>query len=491
MIHLLKNLFICATAALVLASCDQDDKDETFHGTLSLSKSSIELQIAQRDTISIRSGSGKYSLNIESPEIASVQIVNDTLIAIEALAQGETTINITDAITQKMQTATLKVTQIPVSTLQVSEKLDRRLNVGDTEKLTVTILPENATDKQLTFSSDDENIATVDAEGVITAKKGGIATITVTTANGLLSKSCQVAVVSEEIKAFVQDGVLAEGFDKISGTLVLPNDIENIDVYTFMDQDQLQTILLPEGLKQIGKSAFEGCKSLSEIEIPGGVEQWGSNAFNGCAALRKVTIKEGVTAIGSNSFKDCKSLEEISLPSSLVKIGTKAFANCEALKTINLPQNIATIKTTDFTGCNSLASINLSDDAPNMSVENGVLYNKEKTQLILCGAKNPNKEITLPNTVTTIPAFAFQNNTTLEKIVFPASISSIESNAFGTAEALNTIEFTAATPKFRPLRGAEFNTSKTITVVVPQGAIEAYKTIFGKKYTNFIFQEKQ
>ena len=59
--------------------------------------------------------------------------------------------------------------------------------MGETKVLTVTIIPSNATNKNLTWSSSDENIVTVTETGEITAKKAGIADITVASANGKTS----------------------------------------------------------------------------------------------------------------------------------------------------------------------------------------------------------------------------------------------------------------------------------------------------------------
>lgn len=67
------------------------------------------------------------------------------------------------------------------------------LSVGDTETLTATIAPANATDKAVTWSSDDSTVASV-ANGVVTAEATGTATITVTTHDGSFTDTCAVTV---------------------------------------------------------------------------------------------------------------------------------------------------------------------------------------------------------------------------------------------------------------------------------------------------------
>lgn len=67
------------------------------------------------------------------------------------------------------------------------------LDVGDTETLTATITPSNATDKAVTWSSDDSTVASV-SNGVVTAEAAGSATITVTTHDGNKTATCDVTV---------------------------------------------------------------------------------------------------------------------------------------------------------------------------------------------------------------------------------------------------------------------------------------------------------
>ena len=70
------------------------------------------------------------------------------------------------------------------------------LNVGDTEELVATVEPENASIKTLTWTSLTPSVATVNSEGVVTAKRGGFATIKATSKDGYYSAKCVVTVVA-------------------------------------------------------------------------------------------------------------------------------------------------------------------------------------------------------------------------------------------------------------------------------------------------------
>lgn len=68
------------------------------------------------------------------------------------------------------------------------------LYVGDSEQLTATILPANATDKSVSWSSDNNDVATIDENGIVTAVSSGSAIITVTTTDRGLIATCAVTV---------------------------------------------------------------------------------------------------------------------------------------------------------------------------------------------------------------------------------------------------------------------------------------------------------
>ena len=65
---------------------------------------------------------------------------------------------------------------------------------GESQKLNVTITPQNATDTTVTWKTSDPSIATVSTSGVVTAVGAGSATITVTSTDGQFSASCNVTV---------------------------------------------------------------------------------------------------------------------------------------------------------------------------------------------------------------------------------------------------------------------------------------------------------
>ena len=113
---------------------------------------------------------------------------------VTAVKEGTTTITAkagektaTCTVTVKAK-GTVSVTGVTVNPTTV------KLDVGKTTVLGVTITPENATEKGVTWKSSDESKATVDAKGCVTAKAEGTVTITATTKDGSKTASCTVTI---------------------------------------------------------------------------------------------------------------------------------------------------------------------------------------------------------------------------------------------------------------------------------------------------------
>lgn len=87
--------------------------------------------------------------------------------------------------TTKTQTTTVPA-NVAVTGIQINENI-KSLEVGENKLLTATITPSNATDKNITWKSSDESIATISSSGEVVAKKAGTVDITATSSNGKTS----------------------------------------------------------------------------------------------------------------------------------------------------------------------------------------------------------------------------------------------------------------------------------------------------------------
>ena len=99
---------------------------------------------------------------------------------------------------------------IPVTGVSLDES-SITLDVGGSQTLTATVTPEDATNKKVRWASDNEAVATVSEDGVVTAVAGGTAVITVTTLDGLFTASCTVTVNAPDAAPSITTDTLPNG----------------------------------------------------------------------------------------------------------------------------------------------------------------------------------------------------------------------------------------------------------------------------------------
>ncbi|MBP1222410.1 Ig-like domain-containing protein [Flavobacterium sp. 1355] len=114
---------------------------------------------------------------------------------VTAIASGTATITVTTQDGAKTATAVITVNTSNVAVTSVSlSPASATLTVGATQQLTPTVLPSNATNKAVSYASNNTGVATVNASGLVTAVANGTATITVTTADGNKTSTAVITV---------------------------------------------------------------------------------------------------------------------------------------------------------------------------------------------------------------------------------------------------------------------------------------------------------
>ena len=110
---------------------------------------------------------------------------------------------------------------------------------------------------------------------------------------------------------------------------------------------------------------------------------------------------------------------------SVTTIGKYAFSYCTSLASVNIPNSVTTIEKWAFYNCTSLASISVASDNPNYIGIDGVLFNKDKTMIVVYPEGKDGSEYTIPNSVTTIGEEAFAHCTSLASINIGESVTTI------------------------------------------------------------------
>lgn len=220
-------------------------------------------------------------------------------------------------------------------------------------------------------------------------------------------------------------------------SIQIPNSVTEIGEEAFSYCVRLTSIRIPDGVTEISRDAFSYCDSLTEVKLGSGVTRLGDSAFDSCINLPSIQIPDSVEEIGDSAFNYCKNLTEVKLGSSVARLGHSVFATCEKLPSIRIPAGLTEIGDWAFEDCYALREIIVDQENPAFASEDGVLFNRDKTRLLLYLAGKPNEAYVIPDTVTELASRAFYGAGNLRTVTFPGSVKTA---GFGYYEGLTSLE---------------------------------------------------
>lgn len=298
-------------------------------------------------------------------------------------------------------------------------------------------------------------------------------------------------------------------------SVTLPESVTTISRSAFDLCDNLQTVNIPSKVKEIGAWAFTGCKSLKSVTIPGTVEKIGTGAYSACTALTTVKVDNGVKEIGKAAFQGCTSLSSISIADSVTRIGqiafgttkyyntstnwsnnslyignhligvkstvsgeytikdgTKAIAedaffDCSKITAINMPSSVTGVWEGAFRKCTSLQKITVASGNNSFSAENGVLYNKNKTDLICCPVAISQATVTAPDSVKYVWDYAFYDCANVKEVKLSGQVQTIGTYAFYNCDKLEKVKIPASVYY---IGDWAFSESEKVKAIVAQGS---------------------
>ncbi|MBU4439795.1 MAG: leucine-rich repeat protein [Acetobacterium sp.] len=342
------------------------------------------------------------------------------------------------------------------------------VNIGATTQLAATVAPTDATDKEVSWSSGNEAVATVDNTGKVTAKTIGTATITVTTTDVSKTADCAVTVTYNPVTKLELDAVkvpfngetpvTAITDDQYTGT-VSWKDGDSTPVATDEKFDGTKaytaTITLDAkpsygftgspaftvtGADTVTQTIDSDKKSTTITAVYNAKDQFRITngvltAYSGPGGV--VTIPASVTAIGTSAFENCKNLTAVTFttPSTLQTIDDRAFEGCENLSTIEIPKNVETIGASAFYYCPKLATVTFAADS----------------------------------LLKTIGDSAFKGCFILSTIAIPKNVTIIDKNAFDSCGTLTSVEFAAGSQLTTIANAAFFSCHLTTITNIPAG----------------------
>jgi len=229
--------------------------------------------------------------------------------------------------------------------------------------------------------------------------------------------------------------------DNSATSYTVPSSVTTIGEYAFTGSFNLTDIIISDNVMTIDSSAFSECGNLKNATIGNGVITIGEGAFRWCDSLENVSIGNNVKSIKIDAFRGCYSLVSISIPDSVTDIGDFAFMNCDNLTSVTIPDSVTTIGEVAFGYCDNLKNIIVaSDNKYYTSDSDGILFNKDKTELVQYPIGSTKTSYTIPESVTTIGDSAFARSA-LTSVTIGNSVQTIGCEAFAYCDGLTSITF--------------------------------------------------
>ena len=287
--------------------------------------------------------------------------------------------------------------------------------------------------------------------------------------------------------AVIPDNVVSicDGAFRNNNTLtgvVISNGISAIGSGTFMNCIGLRNVDIPDSVTTIGYDVFNNCTGLTSIKLPKTLKDIYGNVFLNCSKLKDIVLPETIDYLGDNIFIGTQWLEDrkqedplvivcghlidgtnckgnISIPNGVTHIVWNAFLECDTITSVYIPESVTDSSISAFKNCENLEAINVSENNPCYSSIDGILYDKDKKQLITFpkakrsaiipeGITNTEMlfkdcrlltEVKLPDSITIIDSHAFENCTGLTSITIPNNVTSIGGYAFYGCSSLKSI----------------------------------------------------
>ena len=231
---------------------------------------------------------------------------------------------------------------------------------------------------------------------------------------------------------------------------------------------------------QSSQTLYIGGKKVSgDLIIPDGVTKISGFAFYNCSGLKSIIIPASVTSIGNSAFKDCYGLTSITIGNGVTSIGDYAFQN-NSLKSLTIPGSVTAIGSGAFYQCAELTRIDVSENNSVFSSVDGILYDKNKTEIIYV----PNAiqgTITIPGSVTSIDN-AFYNRYGLTSVTIENGVTRIEYEAFKNCTGLTSIAIPDSVTSIGS--GAFYGCKGITSITIPfvgasKTASNGYDQVFG------------
>ena len=269
--------------------------------------------------------------------------------------------------------------------------------------------------------------------------------------------------------------------------VTIPNSVTSIGTYAFRGCTGLTSVTIGKNVANIGDGAFDGCNGLTSVTIPESVTTIGRDAFSHCTGLTEVTIGKSVTTIGSWAFHDtglkkvyisdlaawCRIdfkddyvydydsnplsyahnlyldntlVTDLKIPDDITEIHPYAFCGCTSLTSVTIPNSVTAIGEGAFYDCTGLKKVYISDLAAWCRIDFKDSFNPLRYAHNLYLDNTLVTDLKIPNDITEIHPYAFEDCTSLTSVTIGESVTTIGWGAFEGCTGLTSVTAYNPTP---------------------------------------------
>ena len=290
----------------------------------------------------------------------------------------------------------------------------------------------------------------------------------------------------------------------VSGTGEMLNSYYNSTDAWASYKNKIITVNIESGVTSIGSEAFRGCMSLASVSIPSSVKKIGVSAFRECHALTNMVFPSGVEIIDENAFAECTNLASLTIAPTVNQIKSNAFRSCNKLTDIYIsdleawcsipfaypagqdpelspfscthdlylngtlltelviPESVTSIPQYAFWGCRNITSVSIPSTVTSIG---GYAF-----------ASSGLTDVTIPNNVTFISSGVFYNCENLASVTLPEGITRIVSDTFNGCSSLTSMIIPSDVEKIQV--DAFRDCGNLISITIPKSVLEIQEGAF-------------
>lgn len=281
----------------------------------------------------------------------------------------------------------------------------------------------------------------------------------------------------------------------VNGTYTIDSQIETINDFAFWQTEGLTKVVLPQALKKVYTTeamSIAFAYKLEEFEMPnttnGTFKTQDGVLFNALTNQlvaypngkkdKTYTVPSGIKSIASGAMQYNSLVEDINL-NEVTTLQRAALFSLSNLKTVTIPRDMDLKGLTQgsIVDCTKIAEYKVDENNKYLVADDGVIFSKDKTQLLFYPPAHAGITYNIPRTVKTIGSNAFSKAKNITYLAIPNNVETMSDGAFSNLENLTSVSFEEPS-KITSIASAVFARNKRLKTVTLPSSITLLSNIF-------------